>query len=179
MSRALAMKPALVGLGANIDSPLEQISSAVTALGAHDAINLVGVSPIYRSAPMGPSDQPDFYNACAHLETSLTAPALLAVLQAFEKAQGRIRHRHWGERCIDLDLLLYAAEVIASDTLTVPHPGLKARDFVLRPLIDLLGPDYRLPSGETLSQCLRAAPDHRLQPITIELPTMKDGAHHG
>lgn len=179
MSQTLATKPALVGLGANIGEPLKQLTRAVAGLLHHNAITLRAVSPVYRSTPMGPSDQPDFYNACVHLETSLSAQALLNELQAIENAQGRVRHRHWGERCIDLDLLLFDAEVIHSSSLTVPHPGLSERDFVLRPLIDLLGPDYRLPSGETLSQCLQSATDHQLQPLSVNLVTAKSRISHG
>jgi 2-amino-4-hydroxy-6-hydroxymethyldihydropteridine diphosphokinase len=167
--QAPGMNQALVGLGANIGNPLNQLARAVSTLAATEAVALEAVSRVYRSAPMGPSDQPDFLNACVRLSTQLTPAQLLDTLQAIEHAQGRVRQRHWGERCIDLDLLLVDNLRVETEMLTLPHPGLEDRDFVLRPLIDLLGPDYTLPSGTALSQALRDTTDHRLQTLDIDL----------
>ena len=128
---------AFVGLGSNLDDPLSQLQRAVNALEALDGIRLVQSSAFYRSRPMGPQDQPDFINAVVEIETALSPDALLDQLHAIEQAQGRVRERHWGPRTLDLDLLLYGDETIDSERLTVPHPGLPERAFVLYPLAEL------------------------------------------
>ncbi len=129
---------AYIGLGANMGNPLDQLQQAIDACSALPSTAITQLSGVYQSPPMGPQDQPDFYNACAALETHLTAHQLLTELQGIERTMGRIKRRHWGERCIDLDLLLYGELVHDCATLTLPHPGLKDRDFVLMPLLDLL-----------------------------------------
>ena len=104
------MKTVYVALGSNLNDPLNQIKQAVQSLQAF-AINFE-VSPFYGSKPVGPQDQPDYVNAVAKFETNLTALELLDKLQHIENSQGRVRLRRWGERTLDLDLILYSDELI-------------------------------------------------------------------
>lgn len=123
-----------IGLGSNLGDSKTILHNAVTAL---RSLGDVRVSQLYASAPMGPQDQPDYYNAVVELKTGLEALALLDELQAFEQQAGRVRLRHWGERTLDLDLLLFDDQNIQHPRLTVPHVGVLERDFVLIPLLDL------------------------------------------
>ena len=149
------MKQALVGLGSNLEEPLTQLTAAYRQLAADPEINVKSASSVYLSAPHGPQDQPDFYNAVISLQTSMTPHRLLEVLLATETKMGRKRVRHWGERCIDLDLLAYERLEISSPDLVLPHPRAHQRRFVLDPLIELLGENYCFPGTGTL-QSLQA-----------------------
>ena len=125
----------LVGLGSNLDRPARQIETAFDMLDAVETTALVARSSLYRSAPLGGIEQPDFVNAVALLTTQLAPRALLEQLQAIERARGRERDdTHWGPRVLDLDLLAYDGVKIDEPGLTVPHPGIAARNFVLLPL---------------------------------------------
>ena len=130
-----------LGLGSNLGnelgSPSEHLQQAVDSLSQYERIRHVRVSSFYASAPMGPQDQPDFINAVVELETCLAPLALLDVCQALEQSAKRARVRHWGERSLDVDLLLYGQAQIAEPRLTVPHAGLGERNFVLIPLQEL------------------------------------------
>lgn len=129
------MSTAYVGIGSNLNDPVAQVRQALQALATLPDTQLLGQSSLYHSAPMGPSGQPDYINAVASIETRLSAEALLDALQAIEHAQGRVRTgERWGPRTLDLDLLLYGEEIINTPRLTVPHPGLQQRNFVLYPL---------------------------------------------
>ncbi|OAL80059.1 2-amino-4-hydroxy-6-hydroxymethyldihydropteridine pyrophosphokinase [Acinetobacter sp. SFB] len=123
-----------IGLGSNLGDSRQILLEAV-----HKLATLGGVktSKLYQSPPMGPQDQPNYLNAVVQLETDLAPLVLLDELQRFEQESGRVRLRHWGERTLDLDLLLYGQEHIQNDRLTVPHVGLCERDFVVIPLLDL------------------------------------------
>lgn len=144
---------AYIGLGSNLDDPARQLRRALTALAQLPQTHLAGCSRFYRSVPLGPQDQPDYVNAVALLDTTLAPVALLDALQAIETAQGRVRTLHWGPRTLDLDLLLYGNETLATPRLTVPHPGLDLRNFVLYPLAEL-APELVLPDGRTLATLL-------------------------
>lgn len=134
----LRWTPAYIGLGANLDSPRKQIGQALSALSELPESKLIAVSPFYRSAPMGPPDQPDYINAAASLLTLLPARDLLAAMQAIEHRQGRRRDgQRWGPRTIDLDLLVYGNARMNEPGLTLPHPGIAERNFVLFPLRDI------------------------------------------
>ena len=146
------MSQALVGLGSNVDEPLMQLTAAYRRLAADPEIDVEATSSVYLSAPHGPQDQPDFYNAALLLQTSLTPERLLSALLATETEMGRKRLRHWGERCIDLDLLTYDRLEIGSTDLVLPHPRAHERRFVLDPLIELLGEDYCLPGAGALRE---------------------------
>ena len=149
------MNRALLSLGANIEAPLSQLARARAALETHPRITLTAVSRVYRSAPIGPQEQPDFFNAAIDLSTDLSAHGVLAALQDIEAHQGRRRLTPWGPRCIDLDLILFNDEHVDTPDLIVPHPRMHERAFVLDPLIEILGEHYRLPNGHTLGR-LRA-----------------------
>lgn len=151
--------PAYVGMGSNLDDPPRQLGTALEALSAMPGCVLCGVSGFWRSAPMGPQDQPDYVNAVAGLVTRLAPEELLERLQAVERAQGRRRDGpRWGPRTLDLDLLAYGPIVRASEALTLPHPGVGVRPFVLVPLAEL-APGLRLPGlgrvGELAARCGR------------------------
>lgn len=150
---------AYIGLGANLGDPVGTVRAAVAALKALPATRLTGISRLYRSAPVGPAGQPDYFNAAARVETGLTAHALLEALQAIENAHGRTRAVRWGARTLDLDLLLYGKDEIQTSSLIVPHVELKNRNFVVIPLLDI-DPDLSLPDGTALA-ALPVAHDRR------------------
>jgi 2-amino-4-hydroxy-6-hydroxymethyldihydropteridine diphosphokinase len=136
---------ALVGLGSNLDGPARQIETALGMLNAMDKTCVVAASSLYRSAPLGGIEQPDFVNAAALLSTGLGARTLLEQLLAIEHSRGRERGEiHWGPRVLDLDLLAYGAVSIDEPGLTVPHPGIASRNFVLLPLREI-APDFEIP----------------------------------
>ena len=123
-----------IGLGSNLGDSKVILTEAVHKLAS---LGDVKISKLYQSPPMGPQDQPNYLNAVVKLSTNLAPLALLDELQRFEQESGRVRLRHWGERTLDLDLLIYAEEKIQHERLTVPHVGVMERDFVLIPLLDL------------------------------------------
>lgn len=140
-----------IGIGANLNNPVEQIHTALQALAQLPQSRLLRSSSLYGSKPQGPQDQPDYVNAVAELETELSPLELLDTLQAQEQAQGRVKLRRWGERSIDLDILLYDQLMFSSERLTVPHIQLKNRSFVVEPLLELC-PSLVLPGGELLAE---------------------------
>ena len=152
---------AWIGLGSNLDSPLQQLHLALEALNQLPESRLLDASPIYRSSPVGPSDQPDFLNMAAKLETDLRPLALLDQLLAIEESQGRVRDQVWGPRVIDLDLLVFGDRTLDEPRLKVPHPELANRDFVLQPLLDL-DPDLTLPDGTAVGELREHCPDNQL-----------------
>lgn len=154
---------AYVGLGSNLQEPQLQLQQALDALTRIPDSRLLQASSVYSSDPMGPQDQPGYLNAVAALETTLLPHALLDQLQAIETAQGRVRGAtRWGARTLDLDLLLYGKETINDERLVVPHPGMKARNFVLYPLHEI-APGLLLPGGEALSSLLDNCPREGLK----------------
>ncbi len=128
---------AYIGLGSNLHDPLTQLRRALSALKVLPDSQLIACSRFYHSPPMGPANQPDYLNAVCALDTALAPLELLHALQAIEQAQGRERGERWGARTLDLDLLMYAAQVMTSAELVLPHPGLHVRDFVLLPLNEI------------------------------------------
>jgi 2-amino-4-hydroxy-6-hydroxymethyldihydropteridine diphosphokinase len=140
-----AVAEVLVGLGSNLDGPANQVETAFGLLEAIDRTTVVAKSSLYRSTPLGGIEQPDFVNAAALLRTELAPRALLEELQAIERARGRERGElQWGPRVLDLDLLVYDGIALDEPGLTVPHPGIAARNFVLLPLREI-APDFRIP----------------------------------
>lgn len=146
-----------IGLGSNLDNPEQQIRNAIIELTELTGIQVQCCSSLYRSAPMGPQDQPDYVNAVACVETDLLPEALLDQLQALEQAHKRIRTLPWGPRTLDLDLLLYGDEIIDNERLQVPHPGLPERNFVLYPLAEITG-DTIIPWAGSLQGLLEHCP---------------------
>ncbi len=149
MSRHL-WTAAYIGVGGNLDNPLQDVREGMDALAHIARTELVLRSPLYGSDPMGPQDQPRYVNAAAAVVTQLTPPLLLQQLQQIENAHGRDRSSgHWGPRTLDLDLLSMGDQLLATDTLTLPHPGLHKRAFVLLPLMDI-APDMRVPGLDSV-----------------------------
>lgn len=129
---------ALIGLGGNLGEVRERLDAAIAALDVLPGVAVVARSRFYRTAPWGPVAQPDFINAAITVETSLPALELLDALLATERAFGRIRDgERWGPRTLDLDLLAYGDDVIDNERLSVPHPRIAERAFVLMPLADI------------------------------------------
>lgn len=129
-----------IALGANLQDPQQQIQRGIELLAAIPDSRLLAVSSLYRTAPLGVGDaQPDYINAVAQLETTLSGGSLLDFLQSIESQQGRRRHRDrpLAARTLDLDLLLYGDAVIDTPRLSVPHPRLHLRAFVLAPLLEI------------------------------------------
>lgn len=154
-----------IGLGANLEQPLTQLRQAVLALQQMPESSLVAVSAFYGSRPMGPQDQPDYINAVAAVDTQLSAEALLDALQHIELSQGRTRKAdRWGARTLDLDILLYGNQQINTERLTVPHYGMRLREFVLYPLHEI-APDLTLPDGTVVESLLAQVPLNGLQKL--------------
>ncbi|MDX1655652.1 MAG: 2-amino-4-hydroxy-6-hydroxymethyldihydropteridine diphosphokinase, partial [Candidatus Competibacteraceae bacterium] len=143
---------AFVAIGSNLDDPPLQVHRALRALAALPRTRLAGVSPFYRSAPVGPP-QPDYLNGVAELDTELEPLDLLDALQALERHQGRVRQMRWGPRTLDLDLLLYDHRLMEHPRLVLPHPRLQHRPFVLYPLFDL-APELVVPGYGPLKELL-------------------------
>ena len=155
-----------IGLGSNLDAPREQVSRALQELATLPQSRLLAHSSLYRSDPMGPPDQPDYINAVALLESTLDADSLLTQLQTLERLHQRVRAGHWGPRTLDLDLLLYGDQKIRSERLSVPHPGMRERNFVLWPLAEL-SPGLQLPDGSRLAELLTECPIGTLERISL------------
>ena len=151
------MAKAFVGIGSNLGDPERQIAAALERLAAEEGVELLAVSTLRKTEPVGYRDQPDFLNGAVELETVLSARELLERLLAIESRLGRVRGEgeRFGPRTIDLDLLLYGDETIDEPALTVPHPRLAERRFALEPLAELdptlevpgLGPVQSLLAG--------------------------------
>jgi 2-amino-4-hydroxy-6-hydroxymethyldihydropteridine diphosphokinase len=148
---------AYIGLGSNLAEPVVQIKSARIAIAAIPGVKELTFSGLYHSLPMGPKDQPDYVNAVMAIATGLLPMDLLRSLQAIENDQGRIRKgERWGARTLDLDILIYGDLIIDQPDLTVPHPGLAERSFVLYPLFEI-APLLLVPGkgaiADLISQC--------------------------
>jgi 2-amino-4-hydroxy-6-hydroxymethyldihydropteridine diphosphokinase len=135
---------AYIGLGTNLGDRLGNIQTALQKLADLPTIKLMRVSSLYETAPVGVTEQPDFLNVVAAARTSLAPQALLDALLHIENQMGRVRTERWGPRVIDMDLLLYGADQVALPGLTVPHPRLRERAFVVIPLAEI-APDLALP----------------------------------
>jgi 2-amino-4-hydroxy-6-hydroxymethyldihydropteridine diphosphokinase len=156
---------AFIGLGSNLAHPRRQLARALARLDATNGVRLVAVSPSYVTAPIGGIAQPDFVNAVALVETTLPPRALLARLHAIERRQQRRRDAATprnAPRTLDLDLLLYGARRMRSAQLTVPHPRMHERAFVLRPLTDI-APAIRIPGRGAARRFLPGVRAQRIQ----------------
>jgi 2-amino-4-hydroxy-6-hydroxymethyldihydropteridine diphosphokinase len=137
-------RPAYVGIGSNLESPRDRVLEAFERMAALPTTRLALRSQLYLARPMGPQNQPDFVNAAAGLLTQLTARELLNGLLGIERTMGRDRQERWGPRVIDLDLLWMVDSALEEPGLTVPHPGVSMRNFVLYPLADI-APTIKIP----------------------------------
>jgi len=149
---------AYIGLGSNLGDPLAQVRSGLQALAGLPHSRLLRSAGLYRSAPLGPSGQPDYINSVAALETELPPLELLCELQRIEDAHGRVRAERWGPRTLDLDLLLYGELQLDTPELVIPHPEIARRSFVLRPLGELLAEDAQIPGQGALKTLLARCP---------------------
>ncbi|WP_050613597.1 2-amino-4-hydroxy-6-hydroxymethyldihydropteridine diphosphokinase [Bacillus testis] len=150
---------AFLSLGSNLDDRLSYLREAVELLRQHDKIEVTNVSSLYETEPVGYTDQGKFLNLAVKLHTALSAEELLKVCQDIEQQLGRKRIIRWGPRTIDLDILLYNQDNIESDDLSVPHPRMHERAFVIIPLLEI-EPHIKLPSGEeNLQDVLARIPD--------------------
>jgi 2-amino-4-hydroxy-6-hydroxymethyldihydropteridine diphosphokinase len=129
----------LIGLGGNLGDPAASMRKALRLIDAHNACTVTEVSSFWRTPPWGKTDQPDFINACAAVETSLTPQAFLALCLDIETQLHRIRTERWGPRSIDIDILFFGEREISEEGLTVPHPRIAERAFVLVPLAEIAG----------------------------------------
>lgn len=145
---------AYVALGSNLDDPRAQVERGFVALQSLPQTSVIARSRLYRSAPWGFVDQPAFVNAVAGLETRLAPRELLDGLLAIERSAGRLRDgKKWAPRVLDLDLLVFGNEVLQENALTLPHPHLHERAFVLLPLFDI-APDLELPNHGRVRELL-------------------------
>lgn len=144
---------AFIGLGANLEDPRAQVLRAFNELSLLPQSILKDRSSLWHSAPLGYADQPSFVNAVAKIESALSASALLDALHRIETAHARVRSHANAPRTLDLDLLLYGDEMIATQTLTVPHPRMHERAFVLKPLLEI-DPAAQIPGRGAVSDCL-------------------------
>lgn len=143
------MVRAYIGLGANQGEPLENLKSALQLIHNKPGLTVSKVSSVYLTEPVGYEDQPWFYNCVAEIQTDLTPMMLLETLQAIENELGRVRNIRWGPRTVDLDILLYDEMQVDEENLTIPHPRMKERAFVMVPLAEV-APGTRFPDGETV-----------------------------
>ena len=155
---------ATVGLGANLDDPAAQVEYALAELDRLPGTRLIARSGLYASAPVGYVDQPDFINAVARVETALAPRALLAALLDLEHRHGRERSFRNAPRTLDLDLLLYGGARFHEEGLTLPHPRMHERAFVLLPLMEI-APDTLIPGRGRAADWLAGCADQAVTPL--------------
>lgn len=159
-----------VGLGSNLDDPIAQLRTAKSALSMLPRTRLERCSSFYRTAPVGYTEQPDFFNAVCRLSTELDAATLVEHLLAIEVRHGRVRRKQkWGPRTLDLDLLLYDQFVMSTPGVTVPHPRLHERAFVLYPLSEL-DQDLIVPGRGEVTELLAACREQPIEKIDKTCP---------
>ena len=158
------MTIAYIGIGSNLEDPRAQVLRAFDELAELPQTRVAARSSLYRTAPVGHADQPDFINAVAALDTQLPADALLRELQAIEARHRRKRSFPNAPRTLDLDLLLYGDARIDTPGLSVPHPRMHERAFVLQPLVEI-APQVQIPRRGAASQCLAASTGQRVERI--------------
>jgi len=147
-----------LGLGSNIGNTRENLDLAVRYLDATPGVTLTGRSSDYRTPPWGPIPQDDYRNICITVDTVLTPRALLERCLAIEARMGRVRDVRWGPRLIDIDILVFGDEKVDRDGLTIPHPRMNERAFVLIPLAEIW-PEAPLSDGRTAAEALETCPD--------------------
>lgn len=154
-----------IGIGSNLDNPVAQVLEAVEELEMIPDTILAERSTLYSAKPMGHADQPDYVNAVVAMDTLLSADELHKALIKIEDLQGRVREgEKWGPRIIDLDLLLYGSSTIDTATLTVPHPGMHERDFVIIPLEEVAG-NLKIPGRGNLYSLINKCKSHSLKKL--------------
>lgn len=162
------MRRCFIGLGSNLGNSHETLQLAADKLENLPSTRAAGRSCIYRSAPVGPPGQADYLNAVVALDTELEPLTLLCSLQRIEKEARRERNVRWGPRTLDLDILIYVDVEIKSERLTLPHPRLFERNFVLRPLADIVGERWQFADGSSVAQRLDVCPPNELTPAHLD-----------
>ena len=157
--------PAWIALGSNLGDSRAILRDAVQQLDDHQSCTVEAVSACYRSQAIGPGEQADYLNAALRLQTSLSAPSMLELLQSIEAHHGRQRSIRWGPRTLDLDLLMFNQSVIDCSDLVVPHPRLAERNFVVYPLMEI-DPELRLADGRTLAAIYESLDDRGLERLS-------------
>jgi 2-amino-4-hydroxy-6-hydroxymethyldihydropteridine diphosphokinase len=153
-----------LGLGSNLDNPLQQLRNAIKAIDAIHECTVLKTASFYVSSPQGPQDQPDYINTVCLIETSLEPLELLNQTQKIEQDFGRVKTRHWGERSIDIDLLLFDQIIFSNMRLTIPHASMFERDFVLQPLLEI-APEISIPMKGPVKLCLSRVKEKYVQSI--------------
>jgi 2-amino-4-hydroxy-6-hydroxymethyldihydropteridine diphosphokinase len=153
-----------LGLGSNLDSPLENLRSARAAIADETRICEIAFSNFYQSPPMAGMNQPDYINAVMAIETDLTALELLATMQKIENQHGRIRSQRWGARTLDIDILLFGDEILDLPDLKIPHYGMAERAFVLQPLFEI-APDLEIPTLGNIAELVARCPLNGLERV--------------
>lgn len=149
---------AALGLGSNMGDTKANLAQAVDLLNGTLGIKVTARSPDYRTPPWGPVPQDDYRNICLVIETTLSPRDLLNRCLGIEREMGRVRDIRWGPRLIDIDVLIYGTETVDEDNLSIPHPRMGERAFVLVPLADIW-PDAPIGGGRTAIQALKTCPD--------------------
>ncbi|MFP3037054.1 MAG: 2-amino-4-hydroxy-6-hydroxymethyldihydropteridine diphosphokinase [Arsenophonus sp. ER-BJ3-MAG3] len=149
------MERVYIAIGSNLNIPLQQVQSAIKKIHQLPNTKFIIISSFYRSKAMGQQDQPDYLNAVIALDTELSPETLLKHTQLIELIHGRIRdvNNLWGPRTLDLDIILYGKHIVQTTNLTIPHYGLKEREFMLYPLVEI-APKLHFPDGELLNDRL-------------------------
>ena len=147
------MSKAYLGLGSNQGDRLAFLRAAVDGLEEEDGVTVVATSSVYRSEPVGLTDQPEFLNAVVVVDSTLSPRGLLELARRIQDSNDRRRRQRWGPRTLDVDILLIEGVELDEPDLTVPHPGLTERRFVLRPMLEV-DPDVSLPDGTPLREVL-------------------------
>ena len=155
---------AYISVGSNLNNPFQQVKGAIDKLKIADNILIKAISGYYLSDPVGPKNQSKYVNSVIKISTRLSPNQLLKKLHEIEDVHGRIRNVRWGPRTLDLDILLYGSRSVNTKTLTIPHPEMKIRNFVLTPLADI-EPDLVLPDGSILSSLLENSQLREVVPI--------------
>ena len=162
---------ATLGLGGNLGDPVSAFAAALARLRDHDAIGLAALSSVWRTAPWGKLDQPEFRNMAVLLETSLSAEKLLDLCLAIERESGRERRERWGPRTLDIDILTYGGQMIDRPGLQIPHPRIAERTFVLAPLAEI-APDEMI-GGFRVGALLAATADSDVKRDDAETARLK------
>lgn len=160
------METVFIGLGSNLDTPHQQVLKAFSKLKALPKCEWICASSLYATPPWGIEDQPPFINAVVKMRTQLEPHTLLEALLAIEREQGRIRDIRFGPRIIDCDILLYANQQISSETLSVPHPYLTERAFVVVPLYEI-APTLLLPCDQPLAAVAEKFKNEKIEKFTL------------
>lgn len=149
------MNQVFIGIGSNQNHPHFRIYRALKQINRIHDTRLIQSSNLYESIPLGPKFQPNFINAVAEIRTNLSPNKLLSQLQNLERLHNRKKTKRWGPRSLDLDILIYDQVIMDTEELTIPHPGIEYREFVLIPLFEITGYNYKVPKYGKISKLIK------------------------